>query len=92
MARSGIFILLLLLAGCNNPCQQLCVRMAAYAEECGFTVSDAELDACLTQEADIADAEERKVCADYGNAETIRQRLSCDDLAEYWGGTAIDTP
>lgn len=92
MARQGVFLILLALSGCNNPCQQLCVRMAAYAEECGFTVSDAEVDTCIAQEAEITDAEERKVCADYGAAETIRQRLSCEDLSAYWGATTTNTP
>ena len=33
------WLALLLLGGCSNPCQQLCVEMADYADECGLTVS-----------------------------------------------------
>ena len=33
------------LGACRGPCEKVCVNLATYAEECGFTVSDAELDA-----------------------------------------------
>lgn len=66
-----------LLGGCLSPCQQVCVRMADYAEECGFTVSDAELDTCIDEQAD---AEDQGACRRAGAPAVIRAEWSCDDL------------
>jgi hypothetical protein len=74
-----------LIQGCANPCQQICGRMASYAQEdCGYTVSDAELDACVDQQSS-PESETLSVCRDYGDLETIRRQWSCDDLDAYWG-------
>lgn len=72
------------LGGCRNACQDLCVRMANYAEECGFTVPDAELDACLEEQAD---AEDRAVCRDFGSPQAIRDEWTCAEMGEYWNAT-----
>lgn len=73
------------LGGCRNACQDLCVRLADYAtEDCGFTVSDAELSTCIDAEAE-ASADERRVCRDFGSATTIRDEWTCEDLGVYWG-------
>jgi hypothetical protein len=69
------------LTGCSNPCQSLCVRMADYAAECGYSVSDADIDACV---ADNASPDDPAVCRDFGNAEQIRDEWTCDDLAIYF--------
>ncbi|MCB9673692.1 MAG: hypothetical protein H6737_01170 [Alphaproteobacteria bacterium] len=69
--------LALLLGACQTPCQRLCVRMADYAEECGFTVSDAEIDTCIAEQAD---AEDQGACRAAGAPAIIRDQLSCDEL------------
>lgn len=80
-ARAIIALFVVLAAGCHNPCQQLCVRMADYAEECGFTVPDSEVDACIEEQAKPDD---KQVCRDFGDAETIRDEWSCEELAAYF--------
>ncbi len=75
------FALMGVLAGCQNPCQQLCVRMADYAEECAFTVSDADLDACIEAQSP---PEDPAVCRDFGNAAQIREEWTCEDLGIYF--------
>jgi hypothetical protein len=67
----------LLLGACQTPCQRVCVRMADYAEECGFTVSDAEIDTCLDEQAS---AEDQGACRRAGAPQTIRNEWSCEDL------------
>lgn len=79
------------LGGCRNACQDICVRMADYAtEECGFTVSDAELGSCLDEQGQVS-ADDRKVCRDFGDSTTIRDEWSCEDLGEYWNAPPPET-
>ena len=82
--RSTLLLLTLLVAstGCRNSCQTLCVRMAAYADDCGLQVADADLSDCIT---DQADAEDKASCRQYGDARTLRERWSCEDVAVYFG-------
>lgn len=72
------------LCGCNNPCQDICRRMAAYAEDCGYTVSDGEVDACIERQS-APEREDIKACRTYGDPETLRNQWACEDLADYWG-------
>ncbi len=90
MARTAALLIAFaaLATGCQNKCQQICVRMADYATECGFTVPDAELDTCLDDFAKIETSEDRKTCRDYGDSETIRNQWTCDELEAYWGVAA----
>ena len=73
-------------AGCRNACQDICVQMANYAEECGFNVSDAELDACLDEQSSDLEKTDKEACRDFGSPELIRNEWSCNDLEAYWGG------
>lgn len=86
MARTAVFLLALatLATGCQNNCQQICVRMADYATECGFTVPDAELDTCIDDFAKIETKEDRQTCSEYGDATTLRNQWTCDELEIYW--------
>ena len=86
-AITSATLALVLAGGCSNSCQQVCVRMADYADECGLNVPAAELDTCLDDFAKGVTKEDRKVCRDYGDAETIRKQWTCDDLEVYWGVT-----
>ncbi len=78
---------LVLLAGaCKGPCERLCVNLATYAEECGFSVPEGELDACMDGQKD-ATADEKDVCREYGDPAVIRNEWTCDDLQAYWDGS-----
>lgn len=83
---TAIFVL----TACKNDCQDICTEMAAYAEECGFTVSDEEVDACLAEQKEANDVN-LDVCDEMGGAETIRDEWPCDEMALYWDGTATTT-
>jgi len=73
-----------LIQGCANPCQQVCGRMANYAEDCGYTISDAELDACVDVQAS-PEKEALAICRDFGDLDTIERQWSCEELDAYWG-------
>jgi hypothetical protein len=75
------------LGGCRGPCERVCVQLATYAEECGFSVPDGELDACMDGQKG-ATAEEKDVCREYGDPAVIRNEWTCDDLQAYWDGSA----
>jgi len=93
MRGSILFIVLSTTSfGCNNACQEICGRMANYAEDCNLPVNDAEIDACLEEQAEATD-EELKTCRQTGSAGDIRNTLTCEDLAEYWaGGGSVPPP
>lgn len=70
-------------AGCNNPCQRVCARMADYAEECGYDVSSSEIGDCISSQAGI-EKQDIEQCRDFGDAQSIRLEWTCDDLDAYW--------
>lgn len=77
---------ILLLGGCRNACQALCVDINDYAVECGFTPpSDGpgSLKECLRDHGlfDV-EREDRQVCRTSGD--DLREEWTCDDLAEYF--------
>ena len=79
VALIGLFITLV---GCNNPCQQLCDEIASYAIECGYSVTDDQIDQCID---DNASGEVREgttdVCYEY--KDELRADWPCDDVAVY---------
>ncbi|MBT3218238.1 MAG: hypothetical protein HN348_04050 [Proteobacteria bacterium] len=81
---SLLLICAVVATGCHNSCQTICLRMAKYADECGYSVPDADIDSCM---ADYANAvrEDLKVCSQYNGSESIQVEWSCDDLGIYWG-------
>ena len=80
------------LTGCKNACQDICLEMAVYADECGNSVTDDEVDACLESQKEISDAT-KDVCSEFGDSETIRVEWSCEELDQYWaaGGATTST-
>jgi hypothetical protein len=79
-------------AGCRNACQEICGRMANYAEDCGIEVDDEDIDACIDEQAD-AESETLKSCRQNGSAEDIRNTWDCDTLLEYFqGGGTLPPP
>ena len=83
MSRALLLSLLALLAACDNPCQQMCVEMAKYAEECDFTVDPAEVQACRDDYATSAlTNEQAQECIIAGDPQQLREWWSCEDLLE----------
>ena len=74
-------------SGCSNPCQQVCLRMDSYAEECGLNVPESEVDSCVDLYKSPA-KEDVEFCRDYGDLDTIKRQWSCEDLEDYWGAGA----
>lgn len=85
-AMSGM-VVWWLAAGCGSPCERLCENMADYADECGFTVSDADLDTCKAEQKS-AESDAQQICRDYGDPEVLRSEWACEDLEVYWEGSA----
>jgi hypothetical protein len=73
----------LLLSGCRNDCQQLCLEMAEYAEsECNKTFPDAQLKSCQEKYADASD-QKLEACASYG-PRLKDEWEGCDQINEYF--------
>lgn len=70
--------------GCSNPCQAICHDMADYAEQCGFTVVDGELDACMDSfsNANLPDGQ-KDVCREHGG--NLEEEWTCQDVGDYFG-------
>lgn len=78
--KLGVFWLALL-GGCSNPCQQLCVEMANYAEDCGMTVSSEDVKNCSESFSDVEDNQAQQ-CQDWNDANKVRDWWTCDDIAD----------
>ncbi|MFT4623403.1 MAG: hypothetical protein ACI8PZ_002059 [Myxococcota bacterium] len=77
------------LGGCRNSCQMICVRMAKVAEDdCGFTVPDDQLSACIERQKGGESKDDRAACREFGDIGSIRNEWTCDQLGEYWGADA----
>ena len=80
------------LSACRNSCQQICPIMAAYAEDCGFEVSNEEVSACIAAQSGSSSREDRAVCREAGSRGDVRDEWTCDDLSDYWARQApVDT-
>lgn len=96
MRLSHLLLATIALAGCRNPCQQICAEMRDYAEECGFEVDKDEFSACIDGQKKPSDGD-KAFCRDFGDGETLREEWSCEDLEIYWSpgggdpGTAGET-
>lgn len=89
--RAGLALLALplALAGCGNPCQQLCDRMAEYANDCGLTVTPEDVTACKDEfTGDQVDDVTRDVCAENNSRDQLEEWWTCDDLAENFANGA----
>ena len=70
------------LAGCSNPCQQLCVEIATYAQQdCGFEVTSDQIEECQDDNSALTEARYR-ACVDQKDPQTLREWWTCEDLAE----------
>ena len=73
----------------RNACQDTCTAYADYAEECGFTVPEADLDACYERQSQ-AEGDDLKACREYGSVDSVRNQLGCDEVALYFGGAPAE--
>jgi hypothetical protein len=80
LALTGLFMALV---GCNNPCQQLCDEIASFATECGYSITDDQIDQCMDDHAsgELRDGTE-EVCDEY--KDELRAEWTCDDVAVYF--------
>ena len=71
------------LTACANPCADLCKEIAAYAEECGYTVPEGEPQACIeASPRSNFTPEELEVCR--GAADDLRDEWTCEDVGDYF--------
>ena len=72
-----------LLVACNNPCEAMCVEMAAYADECGIPASQDLLAECRAANASdvITDARAQQ-CITASDADQLREWWTCEELEE----------
>lgn len=83
-AWSVLFVVFLgALSGCGNPCPAVCDEMANYARDCGFTVTDAEIESCMDTQSS-ADADARSVCRDFGDRTVLRTTWDCIEIGRYY--------
>ena len=83
--RAASFVMAAFIAGCDNSCQQICDRMAAYAEnECGLTVTKEDIELCKDEQAGAASRDDRAVCRQFNSKKTIQAEWDCEELSAYW--------
>lgn len=74
----------LLLAGCRNSCQQLCVEIRDFARsECDLEFPDAEFDACIDAYAGV-DKLQKQQCSD--GVGQVSEEWDCDQVEIYFEG------
>lgn len=81
-----------LASGCDNSCQQVCDRMAKYAEECGLPVSRDDISACKDAQAGKESRDDRAFCREFNGQKIIEEEWDCNDLRAYWSGVEGQTP
>ena len=91
--RATIALMLcgLMLSGCNNSCQMLCVRIAKVAEtDCGIPVPDEDIATCIDRQAGAASRDDRATCRSSNSLDDIRAEWSCEDMAYFLGVVRAD--
>jgi len=85
MRKLAVVVLTLAgLTACNNACQDTCKELASYAEECGYTVPDEQVDKCIDDFArGNTTPEERDHCKDF--VDNVSDEWTCDEAAQYMG-------
>lgn len=71
------------LVGCHNPCQDLCKEIAAYAEDCGYTLPEDEPQTCIqNNKRSEWEREDLDTCRE--SADRLEEEWSCDDVGRYF--------
>ncbi len=81
-----------LFSGCDNSCQQICDRMARYAEECDIPVDREDIKACKDAQAGAASRGDRAICREYNSGNVIREEWDCDDVRAYFNEPGSGAP
>ncbi|MED5369741.1 MAG: hypothetical protein VX899_01885 [Myxococcota bacterium] len=85
-ALTAAALLALAATGCRNSCQQICVELEDYATECGYTVPADATKTCISDHNRRSTTrDQRQVCAENGDLETIQAEWTCEDAARYMG-------
>ncbi len=81
-----MLVSILVLAGCRNPCADLCKTFQDYAETCGYEWTKDDLKACYDDNAkDGLSETELQTCDEYGDR--LEDEWTCEDLAPYFDGS-----
>lgn len=82
-------VLVALLSACNNPCQGICTRIAAYARECGFEPTADDMAQCREEYATAnlveGDAED---CVEASDPVQLREWWTCEELGQNYQSAA----
>ena len=71
------------LVACHNPCQDLCKEIAAYAEDCGYTVPEDEPGTCIENNKRSAwEREDLTTCRDFGDR--LTEEWTCEEVGRYF--------
>lgn len=76
-------LVLLANVGCRNECQQLCTQLADYADECGYTVSDGDVDQCIADHG-APKGPDAQACAQYSTPQAVREEWDCEEMGLYF--------
>ena len=72
----------IMLMGCRNPCQKLCLDIRDYAQdECGITVPEDQVKACLKEQRQV-EREQAESCMIA--APSLQEEWECDDIEVYF--------
>lgn len=73
---------LIMLMGCRNPCQKLCLDIRDFAQdECGITVPEEQVQACLKDQRQV---EREKAESCMIAAPSLQEEWECDDVEVYF--------
>jgi len=89
---SALIGLASLTAGCDNSCQQICDRMARYAEDCDFEISREDIQACKDAQAGASSRDDRAICREFNSSNVIREEWDCDDIRAYLNDPGSGAP
>ena len=76
-------LFLAVVPGCGNPCPAVCDEMANFARDCGYTVTDAEIEECMEDQSSPT-ADERDVCRQFGDRAFLRATWDCIEIGRYY--------
>ena len=74
-------ILLFFGSGCNNPCQNLCLDIRDFAQDCGEPFTHQDLSECLQNQGKKT-KEEKQYCAEA--SPLLEEKWTCDNLEVFF--------
>ena len=73
-------------SGCRNSCQQICLDMESFAEECGYQFTDEMKSECMQNQGKKT-GEEKSACRDA--LPVLTTEWTCEDLEVYFDQSTI---